>query len=133
MIKYLRRNQLLDLIGYNDEDIKTTFEKYFDLMSKSENMSFPKMPYIIMKPDNVFDRIRNQNGLFIYQLFVSNPHPVENNKVNTHVQEVIPDDTIVIENKEEILKELDYMGINSKYIFTDYENIAKYINVRYSS
>lgn len=114
-------------------DIEIAFDKYFEFMNKYENMSFPRMPYIILKPDNVFDRIRNQNGLFIYQLFGSHPHPVEHNKINTFVQEVIPNDTIVIENKEEILKELDYMGINSKYIFTDYENVAKYINVRYSS
>lgn len=132
MKKHMKGNPLWDLMGYNEDNIKNTFEEYFDLMNKNENMSFPQMPYIIMKPDNVFDRLRNQNGLFIYQLFVSHPHPIERNKVNTYVQEVIPDDTIAIENKKEILKELDYMGINSKYIFTDYENVAKYINMRYS-
>lgn len=38
-----------------------------------------------------------------------------------------PDVVIVIENKEKVLQELDFMGINEKFIYGDYDSIARYI------
>ncbi len=46
-------------------------------------------------------------------------------------QRVWPNKIIVINNKEKILEELDFMGINGKFIYGDYDNIASYIRNRY--
>ncbi|MEB8736446.1 hypothetical protein P4H13_05110 [Bacillus cereus] len=43
------------------------------------------------------------------------------------VQRIWPNKIIVINNKENILKELDFMGINEKFIYGDYDHIASYI------
>jgi hypothetical protein len=38
---------------------------------------------------------------------------------------------IVIENKEKILHELDFMDINEKFIYGDYDSTARYIKKKY--
>lgn len=84
------------------------------------------IPNFLYKPVLSFERGRNQQGIFIYQSYLS----FDESTYNTHIfptQRVWPDNVIVIENKEEILQELDFMGINEKFIYGDYDNIARYI------
>ncbi|MGL4451789.1 MAG: FRG domain-containing protein [Sarcina sp.] len=75
---------------------------------------------------NSFDRIRNQQGLFIYQGYYQAYESVYN--LNLFVpQRIHPDVILVIKNKDKILKELDMLGINEKFIYNDFDSIAKYI------
>ena len=88
------------------------------------------IPNFLYTPILSFERGRNQQGLFIYQAY----HTFEEGVYGTHVlsqQRVWPDKIIVVENKERILRELDFMGINEKFIYGDYDNIAKYIKRKY--
>ena len=53
---------------------------------------------------------------------------------NAHIlsqQRVWPEYVIVVENKETVLQELDFVGINEKFIYGDYDNIARYIKHKY--
>ena len=44
------------------------------------------------------------------------------------VQEIKPDIIVEIHNQKKIMKELDMIGINRKYIYGDFDNAARYIN-----
>ncbi|NUC20241.1 FRG domain-containing protein (plasmid) [Bacillus mycoides] len=83
----------------------------------------PKFKYA---PILTFERGRNQQGLFLYQNYIQ-----EREYLNTpsivSVQRIWPDKIVVINNKEKILEELDFMGINEKFIYGDYDHIASYI------
>ncbi|WP_242215689.1 hypothetical protein [Bacillus cereus group sp. BfR-BA-01383] len=88
------------------------------------------MPIFKYAPILSFERGRNQQGLFIYQNYLN----YIDGKIETSIlarQRIWPDEIIVIKNKEKILKELDFIGINGKFIDGDYDNIAKYITKRY--
>lgn len=88
------------------------------------------IPNFLYTPILSFERGRNQQGLFIYQAY----HSFEECAYGTHVlsqQRVWPDKIIVVENKEKVLRELDFMGINEKFIYGDYDNIARYIKSKY--
>ena len=88
------------------------------------------IPNFLYTPILSFERGRNQQGLFIYQAY----HTFEECIYRTHVlsqQRVWPDKIIVIENKQKVLEELDFMGINEKFIYEDYDSIAKYIKKKY--
>ena len=37
---------------------------------------------------------------------------------------------IQVDNQKEIMKELDMVGINKKYIYGDFDNTAQYINMK---
>lgn len=108
--------------------------EYFNWLSSSsfcglnKQPSFPKIPYLMYKTSYKFDRIRNQDGVFLYQLF--HTFASENEDVPNEVikQEVIPDKTLIIKDQETILEELDFIGINLKSIYGDFDNIASYLN-----
>lgn len=88
------------------------------------------IPNFLYTPILSFERGRNQQGLFIYQAY----HSFEECAYGTHIlsqQRVWPDNIIVVENKEKVLRELDFMGINEKFIYGDYDNIARYIKSKY--
>lgn len=88
------------------------------------------IPNFLYTPILSFERGRNQQGLFIYQAYIS----YDESTYNTHIlsqQRVWPDVIIVVGNKEKILKELDFMGINEKFIYGDYDSIARYIRKKY--
>lgn len=89
------------------------------------------MPNLIYKPYLSFDRGRNQQGLFIYQAYLSYTDDVYNADILAR-QRVWPEYAVVIKNKSQILKQLDFIGINDKFIYGDYDNIAKYIKNKYS-
>ncbi|MCU5708073.1 FRG domain-containing protein [Bacillus cereus] len=84
------------------------------------------MPIFKYAPILSFERGRNQQGLFIYQNYLN----FIDEKITTSIlsrQIIWPEMIIVINNKENILKELDFIGINEKFIYGDYDHIASYI------
>nr|WP_312577725.1 FRG domain-containing protein [Sedimentibacter sp.] len=88
------------------------------------------IPNFLYTPILSFERGRNQQGVFIYQAYLS----FDESTYNTHIlsqQRVWPDVAIVIENKDKILRELDFMGINEKFIYGDYDSTARYIKKKY--
>lgn len=88
------------------------------------------MPNFKYAPILTFERGRNQQGLFIYQTYLNYIESVYNFAVLS-CQRVWPDKIIVIKDKEKILKELDFMGINEKFIYGDYDNVASYIKRKF--
>ena len=86
--------------------------------------------YFTYQPPNIFDRISNQDGLFIYQPYIY----TEEMDYRYHYlsyQEIIPDVIIEIDNYKEILKELEHFGISLAHIYNDFDNIATYIKDKY--
>lgn len=77
--------------------------------------------YFTYEPANITNRISNQSSIFIYQLY----------GINEVRQEIHPDVVLKIHNKEEILADLDCLGINEQFIFNDYDHIASYIKKKY--
>lgn len=88
------------------------------------------IPNFLYTPILSFQRGRNQQGLFVYQAYLSFDESVYGAHILSQ-QRVWPDIVIVVENKEKILHELDFMGINDKFIYGDYDNIARYIKKKY--
>lgn len=84
------------------------------------------LPIFIYTSPNSFERIRNQQGLFIYQSYYQSYEPVYDLNILV-TQRIHPDIVLVIKNKEKILKDLDILGINEKFIYNDLDSIAKYI------
>lgn len=88
------------------------------------------IPNFLYTPFLSFERGRNQQGLFVYQAYLS----FNEEMFNAHIlsqQRVWPEYVIVVENKETVLQELDFVGINEKFIYGDYDNIARYIKHKY--
>lgn len=77
--------------------------------------------YFTYEPANITNRISNQSSIFIYQLY----------GIDEVRQEIHPDFILRITNKEEILADLDCMGINEQFVFNDYDHIAAYIKKKY--
>ncbi|MGH0686347.1 FRG domain-containing protein [Bacillus mycoides] len=88
------------------------------------------MPNFKYAPILTFERGRNQQGLFIYQTYLNYIEETYSTPVTT-LQRVWPNKIIVINNKEKILKELDFMGINEKFIYGGYDHIASYIRNKF--
>ena len=88
------------------------------------------MPNFKYAPILAFERGRSQQGFFYYQLYsIYNDLIVDERKFIK--QRIWPDEVIVIENKKDILKELDFIGINNKTVYGDFDNIAQYIKNKY--
>lgn len=81
-------------------------------------------------PILTFERGCNQQGLFIYQNYLQSGEFIKNPYIEG-IQRIVPDKVVVINNKEKILEELNFIGINGKFIYGDYDNIAKYITKKY--
>ncbi|MDA2434510.1 FRG domain-containing protein [Bacillus cereus] len=88
------------------------------------------MPNFKYAPILTFERGRNQQGLFIYQTYLKYSEQTYQTSILS-LQRVWPNKVLVIENKEKILKELDFMRINEKFIYGDYDNIASYIKRKF--
>lgn len=88
------------------------------------------MPDFKYAPILTFERGRNQQGLFIYQTYLNYIEETYYTPVAV-LQRVWPDKVIVINNKEKILKELDFMGINEKFVYGSYDHIASYIRRKF--
>ncbi|MCJ7843394.1 FRG domain-containing protein [Lederbergia sp. NSJ-179] len=81
---------------------------------------------MIYKPIMNFKRGINQNGLFLYQNYI-----ISKGNALLATQKIEPTKTIKVTNKRNILKSLDRLGINSKFIYGDHSSIAKYIEDRH--
>ena len=92
---------------------------------------FPEIPYFIYKTPYKFDRIRNQEGIFLYQNFKSYALHHEDLIDNITIQKIHPDITIEVHNQALIRNQLDYVGINRKFIYGDNDNIAQYVNNKF--
>ncbi|CAH0415909.1 FRG domain-containing protein [Periweissella fabaria] len=96
---------------------------------------FPPFPKIIYKPSIIFDRLKNQQGLFIYQMSSHKYSPLPPSyreekyvdAVKQVIQKIDYEYEIIVTNKKKILQELDFIGINRKFIYPDSDNIAQYI------
>lgn len=110
----------------------------FILSYEIRDYKFPVFPKIVYKPSIKFDRWKNQEGLFIYQLSTGKTLPSSKqsstlniNEIKQVVQKIDYEYEIVISNKKQILHELDNIGINKKFIYPDSDNIAQYIKEKY--
>lgn len=82
--------------------------------------------YFTYMPPNLFSRLENQKGLFIYQPYLYTRDWVyEYNELI--IQQLCPDVKIEIDNYNAIIKELDCMGINAGFLYGDIDSIAKTI------
>lgn len=106
----------------------TTFI-YLLIYKYSNNVyELPDFPMILYYPNINFDRMTIQSGRFIYQNILYSPFNILNKKEKRdYIQKITPDFSIEIENKIEIVKDLDLLGINRKKLFNDPDNIAKYV------
>lgn len=98
------------------------------LVNKSEWLNI--LPNFKYAPILSFERGRNQQGLFIYQNYLQSSEFIKNPYIEG-IQRLVPDKVVVISNKEKILEELNFIGINGKFIYGDYDNIAKYITSKF--
>lgn len=81
---------------------------------------------MVYKPIMDFKRGINQNGLFLYQNYILS----EGNSLLAK-QKIKPTITIKVTNKLDILKSLDKLKINNKFIYGDHSSIAHYIENKY--
>lgn len=134
MKKYVPNLNILGASGITE--FTALYLLFFDdircsTLKLSPDIPFPIMPYFIYKTPLKFDRIRNQNGVFLYQAFVDYQTDCERKIDGLMVQKIIPSMTIQIYNQNEIMKELDIVGINKKYIYGDFDSTAQYINEKF--
>lgn len=82
--------------------------------------------YCSYQPPEIFDRIVNQKGMFITQTYIDNEDDIFPYQYLIK-QRIIPDEIIKINNSNEILREIQYLGIDTGFIYNDIDNIAKSI------
>lgn len=86
------------------------------------------LPYFVYHPIFSFTRGKNQLGLFLYQNYLT-LEDEDSDRVT--LQRIRPDVRIEVKNKKEILRQLDLMGINEKFIYGDIDSVARYITNKY--
>lgn len=128
----------LNMLNYNIKAVDYTIliALYLESVScdsylhSGKSYIFPKIPYFIYKTPYKYDRIKNQEAFFIYQLFYTTGDS-DYEEDNLMKQRIEPDLIIRVHNQKKILKELDSIGINRKMIYGDYDNTAKYCNDKF--
>ncbi|GAB6149008.1 FRG domain-containing protein [Clostridium novyi] len=80
--------------------------------------------YFLYKPPEIFDRILNQKGLFINQPYVYEIDDIYNYG-NLIYQYIEPDITIEVDEYNNMISELNYLGINTGSVYSDLDNIAR--------
>ncbi|UUI41274.1 FRG domain-containing protein [Oceanobacillus oncorhynchi] len=98
-------------------------DKYAQL-EDSYNVVFPP---IVMHPSVKFERMKSQEGTFLFQL----AHFNGNTRSYIGFSKIKSDITFIINDKKEIFKALNRIGINQKTIFPDHDNIATYLKVKH--
>lgn len=91
------------------------------------DIPFPRIPYFMYKTPLKFDRIRNQNGIFLYQAFLDYQTNAEE-MGGLMIQKIIPSFIIQVNDQKNIMEELDLVGINRNFIYGDFDSTAQYIN-----
>lgn len=80
--------------------------------------------YFSYTPPNLFPRVSNQKGMFIYQ-----PYIYVNDGVFDYyeliMQEIIPDIVIKIGDYKKVVSELKWLGIDAGFLYNDIDNVAK--------
>lgn len=94
----------------------------FEIYKKGSGTKFPPIKYWVHKPSVIFDRMRNQQGNFIYQ-----NHIILDGEMYIQPFESKETFKIPAEKKNKIRAQLDSIGINGKFIYPDADNIAIYI------
>jgi len=110
--------------------IRTVLGELYDFSFTKDLIKNIKLPfYFTYYPPNIFSRVENQSSMFIYQLYYDDElaDPYIDGIMNRIIQDIHPDFSVKINNKKNILVTLDSLGINLKFIYNDYDNIAKYI------
>ncbi|WP_270290020.1 FRG domain-containing protein [Enterococcus casseliflavus] len=121
-----------DKDGTIDDRLKRQFESIiglaFKLIQITGGKYFPNLRYLLVKPTIIFNRMKNQQGAFIYQLTTTYGHD------KGYFQPIIPAVTIKIsaESKRHILKQLDLIGINKKFLYSDDDSVAEYLKNNYN-
>lgn len=106
------------------------FKKALSYTEPIHTISF--LPNMLYQPIMKFERGRNQQGLFLYQGYLTYIEPVYNFRVLAKQHLYFQNVEFRIKNKTTILKELDKIGINKKTLFCDYDSIAQYITDKHS-
>lgn len=96
----------------------------FVLDTDAKGITLPPFPVIRYSPTAKFDRMRAQEGEFIYQLYMIR-HTEANirlipQKINSNIR-------FIIRDKSKIRKQLNTLGVNRKLIYPDADNIARYL------
>lgn len=114
--------------------IRTVIGELYDFSFSKKLKSIDLPFYFTYTPPNILPRIANQSSLFIYQLHYDDSlaDPYIDKIEDRLIQTILPDFVIKVNNKNEMIKALDTMGINLKFIYNDYDNIAKYIKTKNS-
>lgn len=87
----------------------------------------PMIPNVLFQTNIIFDRIKSQEGLFLYQL---NDSFSEESGRKPVTQKILTDITFIVKNKKRILYELDSIGVNKKTLFLDHDSIADYLSFK---
>jgi len=96
----------------------------FVLDTEAKGITLPPFPVIRYSPTAKFDRMRSQEGEFIYQLYMIRDTEAGirliPQKINSNIR-------FVIRDKSKIRKQLNTLGVNRKLIYPDADNIARYL------
>ena len=76
-------------------------------------------------PTVYFDRMALQSGLFIYQCCFWGYG------VRRYINEIIPDEKIILKDKEKIKQELELLGIEKYRYYGDADVLAETLNKKY--
>jgi len=80
-------------------------------------------PNIVVHPSVKFERMKSQEGSFLYQIAKYNAPT----GAYRGFSKITSDLQIVIRDKKRIFRALDTMGINQKNLFGDHDSIASYL------
>lgn len=118
--------------GMCDDEVYFYLALQFVFLKKARSynepiFNLPFLPNMIYRPIMRFERGRNQQGLFMYQGYMTYIEPTYNFRVLAAQSLDFQNIELHIQNKKAILGELDRIGINRKTLFCDYDSIATYI------
>lgn len=94
-----------------------------NLTRNNENLRF--IPNMYYSPTVYFDRMALQSGLFIYQCCFWGY------RGRRYICEIIPDEKIILRDKETIKQELELLGIEKFRYYGDVDMLAKKLNKKY--
>lgn len=118
---------LIKVVSHKDEDFREDPNPedglgWYDFLYPGENEGGErkeKSEPVFIFPDNFDVRFRHQSGIFEYY-----SSPTEEGQSDAKIK--IPKDA-----KQQILKELDELGINEAFIYPDLEHFSKYLSNKY--
>lgn len=124
--------ELMDDLSFNSQTTKAVLYTIMLVEILHTIKSYPRKiiidldVYFTYQPPELFGRISSQQSLFIYQPYLyTNDGTYDYCELN--VQSINPDILIEIDSYEDILNELNLLGINNGTLYGDIDNIAKSI------